>query len=62
MRLIEITNQIRNDCWATLSCEHCGKEVHKVSCYDDDNFWKRVLPSKKCNHCGKCSNDTDTRK
>lgn len=53
MRLIKITSRFRRDCWATLECEHCEREAHKVPCYDDRDFWEHHLPERKCQHCGK---------
>lgn len=57
MKLISKYNQIRRDCWADLECEGCGnKHTHKGA-YDDEYFWSQVIPNRKCDKCGKSTND-----
>lgn len=48
-----ITNQIRNDFWYTGECEHCGHEQKRMSGYDDENYYERVIPSIHCPQCGR---------
>lgn len=58
MRIKEITSQIRRDFTAILECEHCGYEQNLSSGYDDDNYHRNVIPSFKCNECGKKASDS----
>ena len=51
MELVCKKNQYRRDCEANVRCEKCGNE-EKISAYDDDNFWKNVLPNRPCSKCG----------
>lgn len=52
MRIKEITYQNRRDFKAIYECEHCG-EQEVASGYDDSNFHENVIPTFKCNKCGK---------
>lgn len=54
MKIKEIESQNRRDFWAVYECEHCG-HTHRGSGYDDDNFHRNVIPSMKCEECGKTS-------
>jgi hypothetical protein len=54
MRIKSIRDQIRNDIFGTLECEHCGAEEKFVG-YDDDNYHDNVIPARKCKVCGRAS-------
>ena len=56
MKIKKITNQHRRDFTAIYECEHCGHEK-TGSGYDDANFHNNVIPSFKCEVCGKSSGD-----
>ena len=54
MKIKTIESQSRRDFSAIYVCEHCGHERHGYG-YDDDNFHRNVIPSMKCDECGKVS-------
>lgn len=56
MKIKEILNQHRRDFQAIYECEHCGF-TKKSSGYDDDYFHQVVMPSMKCDDCGKTAGD-----
>lgn len=56
MKIKEITEQSRRDFHAIYECEHCGA-TKKGTGYDDDNFHQNVIPSWKCDKCGKSAAD-----
>ena len=57
MKVTAKYNQNRRDCWCDMVCESCGNKETDESAYDDDNFWVNVVPSFKCEKCGKSTND-----
>ncbi len=57
MRIIKIVSQHRRDLFIDLECEGCGSIFLKESGYDDCKFHREILPNKKCESCGKSSND-----
>jgi len=56
MKIKDITRQNRRDFYAIYECEGCGHQEEK-SGYDDRNFHDNVIPSFKCESCGKSRND-----
>lgn len=52
MNIKKITNQLENDIYGILYCEHCGYE-RKFIGYADDHYFNKVLPSFYCAKCGK---------
>lgn len=52
MQIKEIRNQLGNDLFGTMYCEHCGNEEKLVG-YADNYFFTKVLPSFYCKKCGK---------
>lgn len=56
MEIKKITWQLRRDFTAIFECEHCGFE-EKRDGYDDAFFHRNVIPSMKCDKCGKCGNN-----
>jgi hypothetical protein len=57
MRVLRKYNQFRRDCWCDLECEGCGNKETITNAYDDRNYWDNVVPSYKCDKCGKSTND-----
>jgi hypothetical protein len=55
MKIIKNYGFNRRDFYADMECEYCGNIHKKVCCYDDSNFHQNVIPSMKCNICGKIS-------
>lgn len=53
MKLIEITDQHRNDFRGILQCEHCGATRKLTSGYDDAYYHEHVIPGFHCTECGK---------
>lgn len=53
MRIKKILSQHRRDFTATLECDHCGKEQHLSSGYDDAHYHRNVIPTIPCKACGK---------
>ena len=53
MKIKKITSQYRRDFKAILECEHCGKTQDLKYGYDDDRFHRNVIPTIKCDSCGK---------
>ena len=58
MKIKEILRQNRRDFTAIYICEGCGHE-EKSSGYDDANFHENVIPSFRCEKCGKTSAECD---
>lgn len=56
MKIKEITNQHRRDFAAIYECEHCGNTL-KGHGYDDDYFHMNVIPTMKCDRCGKTADE-----
>jgi len=56
MKINRIVSQHRRDFTAIYECEHC-KFKHTAGGYDDSHFHTNVIPSMKCDECGKCSPD-----
>ena len=54
MKINKITYQHRRDFQAIYECEGCGHRVEGRG-YDDDNFHENVIPSMRCQKCGKTS-------
>lgn len=54
MKIKKITWQLRRDFTAIFECEHCGFE-EKLEGYDDSLL--HVVPSMKCDKCGKTAGD-----
>ena len=55
MKIQKITSQNRRDFYALFECEFCG-HVEKCSGYDDSYFHQSVIPTMKCDSCGKSTN------
>lgn len=47
MQIKEITNQLGNDIYGTIYCEHCGN-IQKFTGYADNYYFTKVLPSFHC--------------
>jgi primosomal protein N' len=56
MKINKILYQHRRDFKAIYECEHCGYTI-EGSGYDDANFHQNVIPSMKCDECGKQAPD-----
>ena len=56
MRIKKIIWQNRRDFEAIFKCEHCGNE-EEIEGYDDANFHKNVIPTFKCEKCGKLASE-----
>ena len=54
MKIKEITRQHRRDFDAIYECEGCGN-LQKGDGYDDAFFHANVIPSMRCDKCGKTS-------
>ena len=52
MKIKEIREQLGNDLFGTMECEHCGN-VQKLVGYADNYFFTKVLPAYLCQKCGK---------
>lgn len=52
MRIKQLLSQHRRDFRALYECEFCG-DIRQGSGYDDTNFHANVVPSMKCDSCGK---------
>ena len=59
MILIEKMDQIRRDFQGKYECQNCRHIMidKSLSSYDDDYFHNQVIPNKKCEKCGKSTND-----
>lgn len=53
MKIKRIIEQHRRDFYAIYECEHCGYETPKQPGYDDENFYRNVIPAMVCPKCGK---------
>ncbi len=51
MFIKKITFQMENDFKAIFCCEHCGYTYEKWG-YNNDYYWKFILPKQKCPECG----------
>jgi len=56
MKIKEMIYQDRRDFKAIFICEHCGVEK-QIRGYDDANFHNNVIPSLKCDSCGKVAGE-----
>lgn len=56
MKIKKIKSQHRRDFEAVYECEHCGNTRNGYG-YDDHNFHHNVIPSMKCESCGKKAPD-----
>lgn len=56
MKIKSIESQNRRDFTAIYVCEHCAAEK-RARGYDDDYFHRNVIPSMKCDGCGKTAGD-----
>lgn len=57
MRVLKVYDQVRRDCSCDLECEECGNKETYTGAYDDRYFWDNVIPARKCEKCGKSTND-----
>ena len=57
MKIIQITNQHRRDFSAIYECEGCGNKESLGGGYDDRFYHDNVIPSIKCDSCGKSRKD-----
>jgi len=57
MKIKQITSQTRRDFSAILICEGCGNEQQLWGVYDDNYYHDKVIPTKRCEKCGKTRND-----
>lgn len=57
MKVINKYNQSRRDCYCDVECESCGNKETYTDAYDDRNYWDNVVPSFKCEKCGKSTDD-----
>ena len=53
MKIHQITDQLSNDLYGTLVCEHCEHVQKMRGGYDDRNWHERVVPAIKCESCGR---------
>ena len=58
MKIKKISTQIRRDFTAELECEHCGHACYLGSGYDDAFYHRSVIPSMKCEKCGKKADES----
>lgn len=56
MKIKKILSQNRRDFQAIYECEHCGNEKNGYG-YDDSNFHRNVIPTMKCDVCGKIADE-----
>jgi len=56
MKIEIITYQNRRDFKAIYKCEHCGATKEDWG-YDDYNFHHNVIPTMKCEACGKSAGE-----
>ncbi len=56
MKIKQIDDQLRNDLYGKLECEHCG-HIQKFIGYDDANYHNNVVPTIKCKACGLTARD-----
>jgi len=57
MYITDITSQTRRDIRINIKCGSCGHQELGVSGYDDTNFHVNVIPSMKCEKCGKTAKE-----
>jgi len=57
MQIKKIISQSRRDFRAIYICEHCNHEV-EMGGYDDSYFHNEVIPTFKCEKCGKIAPDS----
>lgn len=53
MQILKKTSQHRRDFNAVLICPHCEETQTLTRGYDDANFHQNVIPTIKCDACGK---------
>jgi len=53
VKIKSITSQHRRDFHAIYECELCGFITKEKYGYDDRNFHDNVIPTMKCERCGK---------
>lgn len=56
MKIKTIISQNRRDFRAIYECEHCG-HLFEGKGYDDANYHNNVIPSWKCEKCGKTADE-----
>lgn len=56
MKIKRIISQHRRDFQALYECEHCGA-THQSYGYDDGYYHGHVIPSMKCEKCGKAAGE-----
>ncbi len=56
MKIKKIIDQHRRDFTAIYECQHCQHE-QRGNGYDDAYFHEKVIPSMKCESCGKAGNE-----
>lgn len=54
MKVLQVYNQHRRDCFADLECENseCKNLETDKYAYDDHNYWVNVIPNRACKSCG----------
>lgn len=57
MQLVRIIDQHRRDFTGEYKCENCGDIWINKYGYDDRNYHDNVMPARKCEKCGKSTND-----
>jgi hypothetical protein len=62
MKLLKKENQFRRNFDGVYECEGCGHIRTVYRCYDDRNFHDNIMPNKKCDICGKSTNDLGVEK
>lgn len=56
MKIQRITSQNRRDFYAIYVCQHC-EHTQEGSGYDDSFFHESVIPTIKCDECGKAGGE-----
>jgi len=56
MKIKKILRQYRRDFTAIYECEHCGFEEERPG-YDDTHFHQNIIPTIKCDKCGKIADE-----
>lgn len=57
MRIKKITFELRNDFAADMECEFCKNVQHLSSGYNDAHYHSMVIPSMRCEACGRSTVD-----
>lgn len=55
MKIIKTYGWNRRDFHYDCTCEHCGAVETNRTGYDDDNYYRNVVPDIKCKKCGESS-------